>query len=96
MTLAELYRQHWGQADPRTIAAAARRLTNRQVHALSLHARGAPTRLIGRTLGISHGAARELVMRGLAAMHKRIAGLPRYHITGRGQAPTPAPARPTK
>lgn len=85
MTLAELYRQQTGDAgaDPRTVAAAARRLTPGQLQALELRAQGLSTRAIGQALGVSHGAAAGLVTRALAAMRKRIHGLPRYHRTGR-------------
>jgi DNA-directed RNA polymerase specialized sigma24 family protein len=87
-SIATLYRQATADSatDPRTIAAAVRRLTPDQRTALELRAEGATYRDIGRITHRTHGSARDLVTRALMAMHKRIAQLPRYHRTGRGNA----------
>lgn len=87
MTITDLYRQETGdlEAHQRTIAAALARLSDRTQALIRLRAAGQSWRELAAPLEITHTSAKSSVCRGLASMRKRIAGAPRYHISGRGQ-----------
>jgi hypothetical protein len=100
MTETELYRQITGdrKSHHRTITALLAKDTARRRRIVKLYAEGLSDREVGERTGRSRGAARDMMRRALFAIHKRIQGLPRYHVTGHlhvtrpRKATSPAPA----
>lgn len=91
MTVKALYQAITGDTatHQRTIAAELGRESSRRRRAVALRVAGASLRAIGDKLRppCSYGAADDLIERTMRAMHKRIAGLPRYTY-GRSGRPT--------
>ena len=90
MTVKALYQAITGDvhAHQRTIAAELAREPARRQLAVRLRAQGHTLREIGRRLKRTHGTAQDLILRTMLAMHKRIYGLPRYHLHGRSRRRT--------
>lgn len=101
MTLRDLYisvtRDYRQSA--RTLEAALRGQSARRRRILRMLLAGMSHRQIGARLHISHGSVRSAIVLTLLAIHKELAGLPRYHLVGRARrkpAPAPPPVRKSR
>ncbi len=87
MTQTDLYRSITGDKEThhRTIAAelAKQPATHRRL--IALYATGLTDRQVGLSTHRAYGAARGMLIRTMHAVHKRIHGLPRYHVKGRAK-----------